>query len=125
MNRQLLDCELQMQLYRRAGDVQKAFAAIGWPGLLEVAASTEEVVSLAKDFLAAWSPEEIAALPVECQPRRLIDGDDVTFYAFDLVKHQCDQRRNARVGKMAAFFSSASLRLSQIMARAARSSPRN
>lgn len=96
-----------------------AMPAVTWHGRLESALSSEDIVGIARDFLAGFSPYEIAALPAPCKPpAKLVDADDVTAYAFELVRHDCehDAASAELVHKLAAFFSDASIRLSQLMA---------
>lgn len=97
--------------------------AIGsWEWRLEEACTPEAVVEVTRDFLALWSPEEIARLPEECRPAKLVDANDVTEYAFILVRRSCadDRMSDRELLRMATFFTRASLRLSQIQASADR-----
>ena len=91
---------------------------ISWHTLLEAAETEHEVVDIARDFLATLSPYDIARLPANCRPGKMVDASDITTYAFVVMRHQCEKAQGkARVGyKLAAFFSSASIRLSQILA---------
>lgn len=90
-----------------------------WQGRLDQATSEAEVVMVAKDFLARFTPEEIERLPAACRPGKFFDANDVTEYAFTLVRHDCGEDREAArlVHDFAAFFSNASTRLSQLLAR--------
>jgi hypothetical protein len=89
---------------------------IDWENRLATATTEPEVVTLAKDFLASFTPGEIARLPESCRPRKLFDADDVTNYAFDLAWQNCED--GDVIERFARFFSQASRRLSQILARA-------
>jgi len=88
---------------------------------LDHAVSAAEVVALARDYLASFTPYDLAALPDVCRPPgKLYDAEDVTTYAFDLVRHDFEKEpeRVARlVHQLAGFFSYASVRLSEIQAR--------
>ncbi|MGZ5037813.1 MAG: hypothetical protein ACXWG1_12935 [Usitatibacter sp.] len=90
---------------------------VTWQGRLEAAEEEREIVSIAREFLAQFTPEEIHRLPVQCRPRKLMDANDVTSYAFELVRHECgdDADTLALVHKLASFFSEASIRLSQLL----------
>lgn len=90
---------------------------IGWEDRLDVATTEPEVIALARDFLASFTPGEIGRLPESCRPRKLIDADDVTSYAFELAWRNCED--GDVIERFARFFSQASRRLSQILARAA------
>jgi hypothetical protein len=89
---------------------------IDWENRLGAATTEPEVVALAKDFLASFTPGEIARLPESCRPRKLFDADDVTNYAFELAWRNCED--GGVIERFARFFSQASRRLSQILARA-------
>ena len=95
-------------------------AIVSWQSQLDHAMSPAEVVALARDYLASFSPYDLAALPEVCRPAaKLYDDEDVTTYAFDLVRHDFEKEpeRIARlVHKLASFFSHASIRLSEIEA---------
>lgn len=55
-----------------------------WRSVIHGAATEDELVSVTRDYLACWSPEEIARLPVECRPGRVRDGEDIGRWAFEL-----------------------------------------
>ena len=97
-------------------DSQAGITTIGWQGLLNECVEPAEVVRTVKEYVALWSPEELAALPEHCRPGRLVDGDDVADYALRLARAQCDGA-SAEVDKLAVFVTSAALRLAQITAR--------
>jgi hypothetical protein len=88
-----------------------------WQDRIHAATTEAEVLNLARNFMAQFSPMEIAELPELCRPRRLADGNDLTEYAFDLVRHRCDDGLGAdyALHRLAAFFSGATQRLSQIL----------
>ena len=50
---------------------------ISWLHQLERATTLDEVVAIARDYLATWTPEEIARLPRDCRPGRLREPEDV------------------------------------------------
>jgi hypothetical protein len=90
--------------------------ALGWQGQLEHADRPEAVLSLARDYFAQISPEEVAQLPEDCRPVRLVDADDVANYAFELARHQAAGDGPEVLQKLATFFADASIRLSQLLA---------
>lgn len=94
---------------------------LSWQDKLESVASEGEVVSVVKDFIAQFTPQEIEQLPKACRPGKFFEADDVTAYAFALLRHNCDKEDEtaALVHRLASFFSNASIRLSQILARPA------
>jgi hypothetical protein len=86
--------------------------SLSWEHGVELAKTEHEVIELARGYLAQLDPAEISALPPLCRPRKLVDASDVSSYAFDLVRYACaDGEPAERVHKLAAFFSSASMRL--------------
>jgi hypothetical protein len=48
-----------------------------WHRQIDDAASVAEVVSIARDFLATWTPPELARLPEECRPGKIRDESDI------------------------------------------------
>jgi hypothetical protein len=92
---------------------------LSWQDKLDCSTTESEVVSIAKDFVAQFSPREIENLPNACRPGKFFDANDVNSFAFALMRHECgDDRETAElVHKLAGFFSNASTRLSQIMAK--------
>lgn len=98
-------------------DLQTELSAIGWQGRLNECLDEHDVVQTVRDYLARLEPEEIASLPEGCRPGRFVDAQDVSDFALQLARAQCDSGEPL-VDKMAAFMTNASLRLAQILARA-------
>jgi hypothetical protein len=92
--------------------------AVTWQSRLDDARDEYEVVEVAKDFVATLEHWEIALLPEPCRPGKFFDANDVTAHAFTLVWHQSPDRSESAqlVNRLVVFFSSASIRLSQILA---------
>jgi hypothetical protein len=91
--------------------------SISWRDRLQRASSVDQVLELTHDFLTTWTPVEMARLPPLCRPLRVADADDVAFFAFELVREQClDAGASKELQRMAAFFGTASGRLSELMA---------
>ena len=93
-------------------------APLTWADLLKKAADEHDVVAAARDFLATVTPQEVALMPRALRPDRIVDANDVTTYAFELTRADCDEESAAHVivHRLASFFSAASIRLSEIMA---------
>jgi hypothetical protein len=93
--------------------------AYTWQERLDLAETEDEVVRVARDFLAALHHSDIARLPDSCKPRKLFTAADVGTYAFDLARWDCGELEDVAqlVHRLAAFFVSANVRLSQILAR--------
>ena len=91
--------------------------AVAWFDLLAAATTPGEVVRVARDYLATWTPGEIAALPRSCQPPgHLKFPEEIVDYAFCLVKAHCDGDDDHQgVMRMATFFAEASWRVAAAM----------
>ena len=63
---------------------------VTWYRLLDNAKHPLEVVAVARDYLATWTPEEIARLPVDVRPAKLRDERDIE----ELHSRLVDQYRN-------------------------------
>ena len=89
---------------------------VGWQGRLDDAQGSDEVVALARDFLARISPEEFSRLAPDCRPRKLVDADDVVDYAVTLARRSCatDNLSDALLHHMAAFFNDAARQISRL-----------
>ena len=86
-----------------------------WQRRLDCASTRADIVSVAKDFVAQYSPEEIHELPWICRPRQFLEANDVTSYAFRIVLNHTKggPETAARIHKLASFFSEASIALSR------------
>ena len=81
-----------------------------------MAATESDVVDVAREYLATVSPQEIGSLPASLRPGKIVDANDITTYAFDLVRQECqDEGTQNLVQRLAHIMSRASIRLSQIM----------
>jgi hypothetical protein len=90
---------------------------VSWHERLQLASTEVEVVELCRYFVAQLTLAELAHLPEACRPRKLVDGSDVTEFAFALVRHRCDDGLGAEytAHRLSAFFGAAATRLSQIL----------
>ena len=95
--------------------------AVSWPQRLKSARSEAEVVDIARDFLATFSPYDLARLPEALRPGRLVDGNDVSEFAFTLVRHDHDDSHGTArcIYRLTNFFTNASVRLTELMFRPA------
>lgn len=108
-----------MSIYPYPGP--QRLTATSWPQRLRSATSEQEVVDVVRDFLAIFSPYDLARLPVELRPGRIVDGNDVSDLAFTLVRHDHDDAQGTArcIHKMTLFFTQASVRLSELKGHAA------
>ena len=90
----------------------------------------DDVITLVRDYVAAWPPEDLAQLPPECRPGRFVDAFDVNQFAFFLTRHRFEAESQpyfAMLTEMEAFFAQAATRLAQLQLYAMRkiSEPRH
>ena len=87
-----------------------------WFDQLAATTSPEDVANVARDFIATWTPGEIAALPRALQPGSMKFPEEVVDYAFTLVRAHVDGGSpNDALTRMATFFSEASWRVAAAM----------
>ena len=94
-----------------------------WRSAIDTAATERDLMSLARDYLAALPPAELAALPKDLKPRRLRSARDVSLLTFRLAQAYCgpklDSRHERCMRPMLAFFQTLSERLFAVRSRAA------
>ena len=96
----------------------RTLRALGWHGQLEEAKTPEAVLGVARDYLAQISPEEVAELPIECRPVRIVDADDLAIYAVTLARRAARDDSPDLVNKLSTFIADATVRMSQVLAQA-------
>lgn len=103
----------------RAVHAEGLLSALGWNGRLDQAANAPEVVGVVKDYLAQWTPEELARLPERCRPGRLVDEEDLSHLALQIAVAQRSgaQEVTSELERLGHFLGSAMARLSQVLAR--------
>ena len=103
---------------RRTGIGGRQAPGIGWEGTLAEAGTASEVVGVVKDYLAQWTPEEVALLPGPCRPGRIVDAEDVSRFAVELARAHCEVTADSPplLEKLNQFFSAAAARLPQVLA---------
>lgn len=112
-----------MSIYPYPGP--QRLTATSWPQRLRSASSEQEVVDVVRDFLATFSPYDLARLPAALRPGRIVDGNDVADFAFALARHAHDDALGTArcIHKMTVFFTQASVRLSELSGHAPFSQP--
>ena len=63
---------------------------VTWYRLLDSAKNSLEVVAIARDYLATWTPDEIARLPAAVRPGKLRDESDIEALHSTLVDEDRD-----------------------------------
>lgn len=93
---------------------------LSWYQQLDGATGMTEVVSIARDYLATWSPAEIGRLPPSCRPGRLRDASDIeelhecTVDAYRTTRASGDELTALQL--LTGFLVRASLRIAQLRA---------
>lgn len=89
--------------------------AVTWQEKVAATRSEGDLVRVANDYLAEWAPSELVLLPTDCRPGRIVDGEQIAFYAYSLIRRQCASEASSNhLNRMAAFFSAAAHRQSQL-----------
>ncbi len=90
---------------------------VTWPERLAACRSEAEVIATCREWMATWSPDDLAALPAALRPGRIFGADDVAGLAVDAVRHdQSGAIHDAAVHRLARFFSLASARMAEVLA---------
>lgn len=91
-----------------------------WSNKLGAAASEGEVTILVRSYMAQLPDSDFQALPTQCRPVHLIDGDDVTAWAYKLASSHCkmldteDVHMLCVLERLTAVFAQASRRLASL-----------
>jgi hypothetical protein len=91
---------------------------IVWYHLIDDARRPLEVVAIARDYIASWTPQELARLPAACRPGKLRDEEDIEMLHSRLV----DEYRNTRASgeelsylqQLMSFLVRASIRIAEL-----------
>jgi hypothetical protein len=105
---------------RLTDDLGSNTMGLTWIDRIDSAATTADVIEIARVYCASITPNEYAQLPGKCRPRKLVDGNDLAEYAFDLVRETCrmEPEPSPLVSKMAAVMSHAANRISELVSAA-------
>lgn len=91
-----------------------------WHCKLEGAESADDVVALARDYVASLSPEQLGRLPDACRNLRVKAEDDIEYWTYRLSQRPRDDAVDAELLQdVFNHFLHASLRISQIRRSAA------
>lgn len=92
-----------------------------WHQQLDEAGDAAEVIAVARDYLATWTPEEIARLPLSCRPGRIRAASDLVHLhecavdAFRATRESGEELKALQM--LTAFLVRANLRLVQVASR--------
>jgi hypothetical protein len=91
-----------------------------WREAIDGAATEHELMSVARDFVAAFPQDDLAALPSAWKPRRLTNARDVSLITYRLAQAYCRPKLEADhepgMRAMLAFFQTLSGRLFAVRA---------
>jgi hypothetical protein len=89
-----------------------------WYGQIQAAPTIADVVAIVRDYIALWSPEEMAMLPVAARPGRVRDAADVIELHEKLVEEYRITRASgealALLQRFTGFLVRASLRMAEL-----------
>lgn len=88
-----------------------------WSRQIDAATSASEVIAIARDYLATWTPKELAKLPRECRPGRVKSPGDLEQLHASLVEEYRQSRlagdELSALQRLTSFVVRASVRLAQ------------
>ena len=89
-----------------------------WFAQLDRAKSIPETIAVARNFVAEWSPQDLALLPGTCRPGRIRDEQDIETLHACLVETYRDSRATGKeldaLQRLTSFMVRASIRLSEL-----------
>ena len=92
-----------------------------WQAQLAHAADERNLLCIVNDFLATWSPSDIAQLPPTSRPGRVKSGEEIRHWSERLAETFCEARADTSPEhhKMLAFFLAAVQRQCTLEAKSA------
>ena len=89
-----------------------------WHNHLKEASSAKDVITVCNQFLMTWTFADLGHLPAACQPKTVMELEDVEPYALQLATPlaKADPAAVPLLHRMSAFFTRAAQRLTQITA---------
>ena len=87
-----------------------------WHNHLKEAASKTDVIAVCNQFLMTWTFADLGHLPSACQPKTVMELEDIEPYALQLATPlaKADPASVPMLHRMSAFFTRAAQRLGQI-----------
>lgn len=91
---------------------------LSWFQQIDAAKSPTEVVAVTRDYLASWTPEELARLPSPCRPGRVKDEQDINGLHVCLVEEYGRNRLSgdalSALQRLTSLIVRASVRIAQL-----------
>ena len=85
-----------------------------WHHRIETASTEAQIIQAVRELLATLDAKAIVSLPLECQPPRIVDGDDVAAYALAFVRHGLRSSASDVTDELGRLIVHASSRLSKL-----------
>jgi hypothetical protein len=89
-----------------------------WFQQIDAAKSPSEIVTITRDYLATWTPDELARLPEQCRPGRIRDEQDIDQLHVRLVEEYGRSRPNdetlSALQRITSLIVRASVRIAQL-----------
>jgi hypothetical protein len=85
-----------------------------WLARVREARTRDDVLTVAREFLAQITPAELDRLPPECRPPAVRSEADLHVYALQLARHHGHGDAARVIIKLSGFFSAAAVRLAQL-----------
>jgi hypothetical protein len=85
-----------------------------WLARVATARTPDDVLSVAREYVAHFAVESGDSLPVELRPGPLATADDLQHYALALARYHGHGETARGVYKVAEFFSRAAVRLAEL-----------
>jgi hypothetical protein len=87
---------------------------VPWLARIRQARTRDDVVRVARDFVAELTPAELERLPPECRPGAIDTEADLQAYALQLVRHHGHGDAARVIIKLSSVLSSATTRLAEL-----------
>ena len=114
---------------KHVSDTTQGFRAAHttWHTQLDDSRDIETILSVTRDYLATFGPEDLARLPDDCRPGRIKGEDDITYWSCKLAQFQ-QKDPNERIDaellqEMLNYFLHAWFRISQIQRARSKAAP--
>src|SRR2546423_14743772 len=89
-----------------------------WYRDIEKTANARQVVALTRDYRATLTPRDLARVPERCRPSRILDEEDINFWASRLTEEYWQLRGTAAdvavIQELWSFFLRASIHIARL-----------
>lgn len=91
--------------------------ATTWQERLEDCCTERDVVEVTRAYLASFDHFEIARLPDDCKPTKLVSSSDISRFAVGLASYRYDENDDSAelIHRLAVFFIEAHMKLCRIV----------